>query len=94
MPVLIRHLWQLKTAVFLHWCLIREVLWPQLRGSVTRKLNKNLPNFWKKMAKNAKVATPKLNLRAQNIHIKLLLKPYDKSWVQTACLGENYYPKK
>jgi hypothetical protein len=23
--VLIRHLWQLKTAVFLHWCLIRGV---------------------------------------------------------------------
>jgi hypothetical protein len=25
-PVLIRHLWQLKTAVFLHWCLILSVL--------------------------------------------------------------------
>ncbi len=25
-PVLIRHLWQLKTAVFLHWCLICAVL--------------------------------------------------------------------
>ncbi len=25
-PVLIRHLWQLKTVVFLHWCLIRAVL--------------------------------------------------------------------
>jgi hypothetical protein len=25
-PVLIRHLWQLKTVVFLHWCLIRTVL--------------------------------------------------------------------
>jgi hypothetical protein len=56
---------------------------------VTGKLIKNLPNFWKKMAKNAKVATPKLNLRAQNINIKQLLKPYDKPWVQTACLGEN-----
>jgi hypothetical protein len=22
-PVLIRHLWQLKTVIFLHWCLIR-----------------------------------------------------------------------
>jgi len=29
-PVLIRHLWQLKTAVFLHWCLIRVVLFNQL----------------------------------------------------------------
>jgi hypothetical protein len=25
-PVLIRHLWQLKTVVFLHWCLICAVL--------------------------------------------------------------------
>ncbi len=25
-PVLIRHLWQFKTIVFLHWCLIRAVL--------------------------------------------------------------------
>jgi hypothetical protein len=25
MPELIRNLWQLKTAVFLHWCLIRVV---------------------------------------------------------------------
>jgi len=24
-PVLVRHLWQLKTVVFLHWCLIRTV---------------------------------------------------------------------
>ncbi len=25
MPVLIRHLWQLKTVVFLHWCLLCTV---------------------------------------------------------------------
>ena len=25
-PVLIRHLWQLKTVVFLHWCLICAAL--------------------------------------------------------------------
>ncbi len=25
-PVLIRHLWQLKTLVFLHWCLLIEYL--------------------------------------------------------------------
>ncbi len=25
-PVLIRHLWHLKTLVFLHWCLIHTVL--------------------------------------------------------------------
>ncbi len=27
-PVLIRHLWQLKTAVFVHWCLIGAVPLP------------------------------------------------------------------
>ncbi len=26
LPGFIRHLWQLKTIVFLHWCLIRTVL--------------------------------------------------------------------
>ena len=26
MPVLVRHLWQLKTIIFLYWCLIRAVL--------------------------------------------------------------------
>jgi hypothetical protein len=25
-PVVIRHLWQLKTVVFLHWCLICAIL--------------------------------------------------------------------
>ncbi len=25
MPVLIRHMWQLETVVFLHWCLMRAV---------------------------------------------------------------------
>ncbi len=29
-PMLIRRLWQLKTVVFLHWCLIRAVLFSQL----------------------------------------------------------------
>ncbi len=35
-PVLIRHLWQLKTVVFLHWCLICTVLLnndPKFEGS-------------------------------------------------------------
>jgi hypothetical protein len=27
-PVLIRHLWQLNTVVFMHWCLIHAVLFP------------------------------------------------------------------
>jgi hypothetical protein len=25
-PVLIRHLWELKTVVFLHWCLLRRAV--------------------------------------------------------------------
>jgi hypothetical protein len=57
--------------------------------SVTRKLNKISPNIWEKVAQNAKISTSELNLKAQNIHIKLLLKPYNKPWVETACLGEN-----
>jgi len=31
MPVSIRHLWQHKTVVFLHWCLIRAVLMPTVK---------------------------------------------------------------
>jgi hypothetical protein len=47
---------------------------------VTRKLEKNLPKFKKiaqKVAKSKKVkiSTTKLNLKAQNIYNKLLLKP-------------------
>ncbi len=29
-PVLIRHLWQLKTVIFLHWCLLCAVLFDEL----------------------------------------------------------------
>jgi hypothetical protein len=47
-------------------------------GSVTRKLNKILPNFWKKWPKNTKIFTSKLSLKAQNIRIKLLLEPSKK----------------
>jgi hypothetical protein len=57
--------------------------------SVKRKLNKISPNFWEKVAENAKISTPELNLKAQNIHIKLLLKLYNKPRVESACLGEN-----
>jgi hypothetical protein len=32
--VLIEHLWQLKTVVFLHWCLIRAVLLEPLRAAL------------------------------------------------------------
>jgi hypothetical protein len=55
---------------------------------VTRKLNKISPNIWKKVAKNAKISTPKLNLKAQNIHIKQFLKPYKNTRIQTAGFGE------
>ncbi len=61
----------------------------RLTNSVTRKRNKILPIIWEKVAENAKISTSELNLKAQNIHIKLLLKPYNKPRVETACLGEN-----
>jgi hypothetical protein len=32
-PVLIRHLWQLKTAVLLHWCLICVVAFGQFSSN-------------------------------------------------------------
>ncbi len=35
-PELIRNLWQLKTAVFLHWCLIRAVPFIDLKWYITR----------------------------------------------------------
>jgi hypothetical protein len=45
-PVLIRHLWQLKTVVSLHWCLMHTVLlWqpflprPLWRHDINRKEN-------------------------------------------------------
>jgi len=30
MPVVIRHLWQFKTVAFLHWCLLRAVLFDEI----------------------------------------------------------------
>ncbi len=56
---------------------------------MTRNLNKISPNIWENVAKNAKISTSELNLKAQNTHIKLILKPYNKPRVETACLGEN-----
>jgi hypothetical protein len=35
-------------------------------------------NFGKKVAQNTKTSTSKLNLKAQNIHLKLLLKALNK----------------
>jgi hypothetical protein len=46
------------------------------------------------VAKNTKLSTSKLNLKAQNVNVKLLLKPSNKPWVETACLGENWLSKK
>jgi hypothetical protein len=46
------------------------------------------------VAQNTEISSSKLNLKAQNIHIKLLLKPLYKPWVETACLGENWFCKK
>ncbi len=56
--------------------------------SVTRKLNKKIAKFLEKVAKNTKSSTSKLNLKAQNFKIKLLLK-----WVETASLGGNWLSK-
>jgi hypothetical protein len=64
------------------------------QSSVTRKWNTISPNVWKKVAQNTELSTSKLNLKAQNIRIKLLLKPLNKPWVETACLGENWLCKK
>jgi hypothetical protein len=36
-PVLIRHLWQLKTFVFLHWCIVCAVLLKEVRSTCTFK---------------------------------------------------------
>jgi hypothetical protein len=47
-----------------------------------------------KSAKNTKSSASELNLKAQNIHIKILLKPSNKPWVETACLGENWLSTK
>jgi hypothetical protein len=63
-------------------------------SSVTRKQNKIIPNFWKKVAQNTIISTSKLNEKAQNTHIKLLLKPSNKSQVEAACFGENWCSKK
>jgi hypothetical protein len=36
-----------------------------------------------KVAQNTEISTSKINLKVQNIHIKLLLKPLNKPWVET-----------
>jgi hypothetical protein len=46
------------------------------------------------VAKNAKISASKLNLKAKNINVKILLKPSYKLWVEAACLGENWFGKK
>jgi hypothetical protein len=64
---------------------------------VTRRFEKNCPIFQKvapkvSKAKEAKISTIKLNLKAQNIYIKPLFKPkntYNKPCFETAYLGEN-----
>jgi hypothetical protein len=44
-----------------------------------------------KVGQNAEISTSKLNLKVQNIHIKLLLKPLNKPWVETDCFSENRF---
>jgi hypothetical protein len=50
--------------------------------------------MFEKVAQNTEISTSKLKLKAQNIHIKLLLKPLNNPWVETDCLGENWLCKK
>ncbi len=58
-----------------------EIEWNGMRisGSVTKSLEENSPNLWKKVSKivvwskNAKISTPKLNLKAKNIYVQTLL---------------------
>ncbi len=45
------------------------------------------------MAQNTEIPTSNLNLKAQNIPIKLLLNPLNKPWAETDCLGENWFCK-
>jgi len=44
--VLIRHLWQLKAVVFLHWCLIRAFLLPLAVLPITLSLWFQVPVYW------------------------------------------------
>jgi hypothetical protein len=49
------------------------------------------------LEKVAKISTARLILKAQNIYIQPLLKlcnTYDKPWVETAWIGENWLSKK
>jgi hypothetical protein len=102
-PELIRNLWQLKTAIFLHWCLICAVpLAFNLSNGVnnTREqsdqtIRENCLIFQRiaqKIAKSkkTKISTTKLNLKTQNNYVKPLLKPqntYNKPCYETAFLG-------
>jgi hypothetical protein len=63
---------------------------------VTKKLNKILPNFWKKVAKRFQTSTSKLHLKAKNVYIKPLLKAlntYNKPCLEDPWLGENWLSK-
>ncbi len=57
-------------------------------GQCDQKIEKILPTFLRKWPEILKISTPKLALKAQIIHIKLLLKPSNIPWVESACLGE------
>jgi hypothetical protein len=48
-----------------------------IKGRLTRRLEKNWPNFSKiaQKVKKAKISTTKLNLKAKNINNKQLLTP-------------------
>jgi len=58
----------------------------------TRKIFKNCPNFLKgskTVAKNAKISTSKLNLKAQNIYYIKNFETLKYHEFETACLSDN-----
>ncbi len=52
--MLIRHLWQLKTVVFLHWCLICAVLFYGKVIIDIKKFVRSLSHVFKKFEWNSK----------------------------------------
>jgi len=58
-------------------------------SNVTRKLNKILPNFWKKVAQN----TQRLIWKPKTTTLNYFWNLWTSPWVETACLGENWSSK-
>jgi hypothetical protein len=64
-PVLIRHLWQLKTVVSLHWCLIHAVLFLVFTVDITNlkmfiKLGQEETEFLRRIEKRLSMSHRRL----------------------------------